>query len=64
MLKEFAAKKCDKLGKLLKERGVLRLEMKKDVVSLPPAGKPKPVIRKCTPIVVIYSKLSLTGVDG
>ncbi|KAM7507218.1 hypothetical protein LguiA_017671 [Lonicera macranthoides] len=51
VLKEFAAKKCDKLGKLLKERGVLRLEMKKKVVSLPPAGKPKPVIGKGTSVV-------------
>ncbi|KAK2998536.1 hypothetical protein RJ639_023198 [Escallonia herrerae] len=44
VLKEFAAKKCVKLGKLLKERGVLLgLEKRKDaVVPTQTSLKPKP----------------------
>ncbi|KVH92449.1 Protein of unknown function DUF4228, partial [Cynara cardunculus var. scolymus] len=43
VLKEFAAKKCLKLGKLINERGLLRLEKKKKDVagapSVPPSVK-------------------------
>ncbi|KAI3669748.1 hypothetical protein L6452_41130 [Arctium lappa] len=44
VLKEFAAKKCLKLGKLMNERGLLRLEKKKDVAGAPsPAPIPPSV---------------------
>lgn len=40
VLKEFAAKKCVKLGKLLKERGVLDMDKKTDVAAPPLNPKP------------------------
>ncbi|KAI3462677.1 hypothetical protein Pfo_019340 [Paulownia fortunei] len=41
VLKEFAAKKCVKLGKLLKERGAFNLEPKKNQAGLEPSSTVK-----------------------
>lgn len=46
VLKEFAAKKCLKLGKLMNERGLLRLEKKKDVPGAPSTTPIPPSIKR------------------
>nr|GMD49710.1 uncharacterized protein LOC109188794 [Ipomoea batatas]GMD56758.1 uncharacterized protein LOC109188794 [Ipomoea batatas] len=55
VLKEFAAKKCVKLGKLLKESARLGLDPKRNSDAPPPNPNPKPKVAKVNSRILQYS---------